>query len=183
LSGLLVSDLQSAPQGTLLTDVERHIFNSDSAIWNAAAWAWSLIHNRGAHLAEPSPAVLDRLLSLWLRFDARRNMPAFALATHTGLSRSVWTPLLTNEKVQQVQHALEHSRVLDFNREAACLVAFHSRTVCSEDELAQHLGKLKRFVSLNGPRAIDAMLEQMGEVGRKYLNPKSTQSDNPLDPQ
>jgi len=158
-----------------LADIERHLFHEDPALWHAAMWAWAL--TRKYHGApEPSPLVLDRLLSLWL-IGAEQKVPgivAFAFSTVVGLPRSIWTPVLTEEQkhfVRQAANASDEKTDANLKDEpfASLVVAFHARDLWPDEELAERLVAAPRTTFGVTEEAVDQLLKQMGKAGQKFL--------------
>lgn len=169
----------------LLLAVERHLFQEAPALWLAATLAWGRIHFHQAS-RETSPEVLDRLLSLWLIEASEEDHPlpdtmaSFALGTQLGRPRKIWAPELTVAQKQLVRQAADNSATGQiYESVGGLMVAFHARDVWPEEELAGRLDAVRRNTSALAPRkqysAIDATLEQMGEVGRKYLRARVDQ--------
>ena len=168
--------------------VEQHLFQKEQALWAPAAWAWGLIHEllQSPLPQQPSPAVLDRLLTLW-QGDAHQSAgasAALALSAQFGLPRRVWRPVLTDAQVQRIRKVkeIEETDYKIFDSAASLMVAFHARNVWSEDELASLLVGLlaaleeepfwlERSTQTRRVKSIKFMLEQIGETGgRAYLN-------------
>jgi SIR2-like domain len=159
-----------------LNRIEPHIFKKDRAIWSAAVWVWALFHYNGNREA-PKPAILDRLLSLWLS-DAGDDpwLLSLALSTQLGLQRSSWTPRITEAGVRRIRaRGGKSSRLSDMKLAATCVVAFHGRKLWTDEELGKRLVELAGhgtglfFEDSEGAAAIRAMLEQMAETGKKFL--------------
>jgi hypothetical protein len=164
-----------------LASLELHIQSDDAAIWNAAAWAWSLVRRArvdgGATEALPQERTLDLTLSRWLSVDERNGkINAFALSTVVGLPRDYWQPKLDEEHLSKLRESIDASgSQVGLGRNemllATFVVAFHSRTVCSEHELA---ASIERWLSSAGGRrdrnrkAFETMLMQF-EEGRGVL--------------
>jgi hypothetical protein len=177
---LIVSELVLFGWSAVPGLVERYLFQEDPALWNAATLAWGRIHFHQAS-REPAPEVLDRLLSLWLIEASKKDHPSFdsiasfALSTQYGLPRKIWAPELTVAQKQFVRQAADKSaRHAGHEYTGALMVAFHARDVWPEEELARRLDACRQNpVFILPPNknatAIDAMLEQMGEAGQKYL--------------
>jgi hypothetical protein len=58
------------------------------------------------------------------------------------------------------------------NRTVPLTVAFYAQNVLADSEIAERLAKLLD-VRMADPRAVSAMLGELGEVGRKYLKKKT----------
>jgi len=178
-------DNRFSPEWMPLDKVESLLYHDELALWAAAAVTFTVIRVNQKECWQPSSATLDRLLILWLSNDADRALEPLSAAfcTFAGLSRQTWEPMLSDSQVQRV-HQLAELKLegidLDFLLGACIIVAFHAKNVWTEDELASRLAKLKDkkngriFFALHGNRnlSIDNMLEQMGEVGKKYLTEK-----------
>jgi len=156
-----------------LTIVERHLFHDDPAVWSAAVWIWGYMYARMSS-PQASPLVLDRLLTLWLSGAAQRDTTSYAFVTALGLPRRAWTPLLTDSQVQQVRQVADE-RIDPYTSGASTMVAFHAGNVWSEEELATRLVALSKPLPMRHQKRnpVDAVLEQMGETGRKHLRPVS----------
>ena len=169
VAGLRSDD--DAGTSELLMAVERHLFQKDAALWHAATYTWLLLNPESR---VPGAEVLDRLLSLWVIEANEKLEPfaSFALSTQLGHPRIIWTPELTVAQKQFVLQAADKTGVMP-NQFASVVVAFHARDVWPEEELARRLYAVRPTTSLlsrnKKEAAIDAMLEQMGEAGRKYL--------------
>ena len=130
-----------------ISDVEANLFQEDHSLWHAAVWAWGLIYRRQTSW-EPSTSSLDRILALWLEREAlEKGLPiiSFSFMQILGRPRKMWTPILTEEQKQMVRDAFprEHSN----DALAALTIAFFSRRVCSEEELARRLGSSSRSLA------------------------------------
>jgi hypothetical protein len=151
-----------------LAEMERHLFQQDYAIWHAAAWSLALTFRRHESL-KPTPAVLDRLLDLWMtERDQKLNytIVSFALAQVLGLPRESWAPTLTEAQQKRLvlaaQEGFDRSDLL-----ASLMVAFHAREPWSDEELANWLNNARIMHSdKESERRIDATLEQIGELTR-----------------
>ena len=97
-------------------------------------------------------------------------MAAFALCSQLGLPRDAWNPILNPTEAQKLTR---QSETYDYAFAAACLVAFHSRALWSDEQLARRLAECMR--SQNYKDGLTGMLEQLGEIGQKYLG-RETQS-------
>jgi SIR2-like domain/NACHT domain len=147
-----------------LNRIEPHLFNDDPAIWSAAAWCWALQSFRKRSRA--TTAILNRLLSLWLS-DAGENaawLLPFALSTQLGLPRSSWNPMITKPQAAWIRSQARHTGSDQLL--SACVVAFHSGQVWTDEELGERLTQLFRSSERS---AVIGMLEQMGETGKKFL--------------
>jgi hypothetical protein len=170
-SGRFGFDLRAITSEMLpLAEVEEHIFQEDPALWHAAVWArtviWGTLHSPG----KPSSRLLDRLLHLWLSNLGKTPeglVTSFGIKDGPVLPRKAWTPTLTPEQVGLVRRvSLEPPVDIRPDTAAACRIAFHAGSVCSNEELASRLVPLRKH-GLND--LVDAMLGQMGAIGRKYL--------------
>ncbi|MEW5928216.1 MAG: SIR2 family protein [Gemmatimonadota bacterium] len=152
--------------------VETHLFQEDVAVSSAAAWAWALPRYRDERLAwSADPTVLNRLTGLWLGsfHPLVTRMAAFALSTAYGMQRDAWAPVLTDQQIKIVR---ERKKVTDLRTPfAVTLVAFHAKSIFSEEELARRIASIPRLrmaTKLHRDSTV-TMLEQMGRVGKKYL--------------
>lgn len=161
----------------LIPDVERAFFHSDPAIWVAATWGWALIKYHGKRIPPPS-AVLDHLLSIWLHdsniFFSERA--AIALFTQLGLPRDAWAPTLNDPQVARVKElAALHKKSEDHHENyflaASIVVAFHSRNIWSDAEIAQKLTEIADHSVPMHPRRdpLDSMLHELGAAGEELL--------------
>lgn len=157
----------------------RLLFEDRPTLCAAAESAWTLLQILGKPASQPTAAVLDRLLMLWLT-DAKTivvEWAAIALWSQVGLARSAWSPVLTEPQLEQVRRAADSTKKQPFPNYpavASLVVSFHARNVFSEEELAKRLFAAarknyaipqdKRFV-----QAVKRMIENLGKVGRKYL--------------
>jgi hypothetical protein len=158
------------------TEVERHFFHEDPAIWEAAVWAWALSRYHLPHCPIPSRSILDALLSLWLGPFEKRTITGFAITTLGRIPRYVWTPILTDEQRSSLRQALPAHRAHQ-GRDylAGLIVAFHARDLIPEEDLA------KQLAALGGDNAtylrddeVNAMLQQMDEAGQKLLSSRAS---------
>jgi hypothetical protein len=157
-----------------LAEIEAYCFHENPALWHAAVWARAVIYPELKSPGPPSSKLLDRLLRLWL--DNLGKTPCglvtpLALADGPVLPRKSWKPKLTPEEVSIVQKvSMDPPSYERPDSAAACIVAFHARSVCSDEELAP---RVVAWRSHGRAATVDAVLAQMGPVGRKYLD-KST---------
>ena len=160
------------PAGQWLSDVEEYIFHDEPSIWLLATWAWALGRSRidAELLPAPPTALLDCLLSRFLSdFREGAGMSSFAL-TQAPLPRGAWKPILTEKQSQRVREGRgDEPDSEHYMRIAGLMIAFYAGTVWSEEELAARLaaGEDRQILGLDEP--LHAMLEQMGETGRKYV--------------
>lgn len=170
-----------------LTDVERHVFDEDVALEVAAIWAWSFIQRQREARVQASPAVMDHLLSVWLsrvrqsEHESRYSpefaeVAAYGLCTQIGLPRSSWTPVLTTAQVHEIRRVSKSRKGVDktYVLGTACMVAFHAGNVWPDEELAARVNELRAEPHVwaaphRRRNPIDALLEQMGKEGQKYL--------------
>jgi hypothetical protein len=116
--------------------VEQNIFREERYLHEPAMWAWALAR-RHRGLPRASPSLLDRLMSRWLT-DSKiegDGISAFALSGEMGLPRNYWKPILTDEQREQVRLASEGRN----DSPARVVIAFHNRSIWSEEELARRL--------------------------------------------
>jgi hypothetical protein len=166
-----------------LEDVGSRLFLEDPALCEAAIWAWASIHRERQSPPGPSQRNIGRLTSMWLGNNAAKrsfHVAAYALCQHMGLQREAWAPVLTDAQVHQVRIAAYPStddpEIRSNNVCAAAVVAFHARTIWTDDELGAllvRLGKDHRLLNIRGQSEdrdrIIYMLGQMGETGEEYL--------------
>ncbi|MHB8271932.1 SIR2 family protein [Bradyrhizobium sp.] len=161
-------------------DVERHLFQKDHSLWHAAVWAWGLIYRRQRQL-EPSSAALDRVFALWLdRKNLEKNYPivSFALGRILGRPRQIWTPSLTSNQKEFVRSGfLIESDFHHREKQASLMIAFYSRDVWPEDELAEKLVTVHQDLPDDDKTLCVAALEQMGKVGAKHLLALATRAE------
>jgi hypothetical protein len=154
--------------------IEPCLFHASEAVWAVAARVWGLEFFRHRNQEPlPSPAVLDRLLELWLSdaWPIARERAGGALASQLGIPRNIWCPSLTAHQIERFETAFETPERWD-KRPEACFIAFHSRNLWPDDKIAEMLlgvgvsfvGK-KRLI----PSSTRAVLEQMGDTGRKHI--------------
>ena len=155
-----------SPEATPLAAIEPHIFRDDPALWHAAVWARVCVTGYMQHSNQPSSKLLDRLFDLWA---AHLGKTPSGLATPFGLAdipvmpRRAWRPKLTADQVTLVRSAMDLPAVMQPDSAAACMVAFHARDVCSDEELAAAVARWWN------DRAgwVDALLPRLGEPGRR----------------
>jgi hypothetical protein len=155
--------------------VTPHIFQDDPALCSAAALAWGWIYERqGLVSHDPSP-VLDRLLYLYLAdsHPALKGNVQFALISQLGLPRGAWRAALNEAQAQRIREAVERA-VTNPSLVTSLFIALHAENVYRDDELAKRIAVV---VSTKQPHwlrryrlALEQMLSQMGEIGRKYLD-------------
>jgi len=96
-----------------------------------------------------------------------------------GLPRDAWSPVLTEAQVRQVRIAAyppsDDPEVRSNSLCAALVVAFHARSIWTDDDLGALLVKLGKGYRLNIRSQLEdrdrllCMLEQMGGIGKQYL--------------
>jgi len=118
--------------------LEEFIFCDEPYIRDPAIWAWTLARQSTERPLAPSSRILDRLMCLWLedlRESQYEGIASFALSNQFDLQRSAWKPTLSDAQRELVRHPSNNS----YDSAAACVVAFHERTVWPERELARRL--------------------------------------------
>ena len=140
---------QVSPQMSLET-LESYLFHNHPAVSDAAAWAWALLARKWPDGVKPSPAILDRLLSLhWTKRD-QWFVPAFALATGLiRLQRGNWNPSLAS--VDAAREALAEKRKSNeaqfigniYDQFIVLAVAFYSQKIIPDDEIVRQLSDLR----------------------------------------
>jgi hypothetical protein len=166
----------------LLEDIESRLSLEDPALCEAAIWAWASVHRERKSRLQPSPRILSRLKSIWLGDTvAKRSFhaAAYALCQHMGLPRSAWSPMLTEAEIRQVRIATcpksDDPDVRSTSLGAALMVAFHARSVWTDDDLGALLvkaGKGRRLYfrgQVEDRNRLTCMLEQMGEIGKQCV--------------
>jgi SIR2-like domain len=133
------------------------VLHSDPAVRCAAILAWTSYRRDDRPL--PQPAVLDRCLVAWLDdpFPELNRVGAAALAGEIGRPRDMWQPALTARHVNLLQALVNDRKAKQPDRDAALAVAFHARSVVSDDELAKLLRSEKEPDSKK-----QALLRQLG---------------------
>jgi len=162
-----------------LKDVERRLFEPDQALWSAAARALGWFYNNSASGARVSNQVRDRLLTLWLS-DAHvmaTGRAGFALAGYCkDLQRNLWCPALTDPQLQSVRRRLVDSVPEgQIGKTTALIVAFFARTVCSDEELSEHLARYRDHEGGRGQLTLEWILNEMGQPGYQALYGKTAQ--------
>uniref|UniRef100_Q01YL7 Putative signal transduction protein with Nacht domain n=1 Tax=Solibacter usitatus (strain Ellin6076) TaxID=234267 RepID=Q01YL7_SOLUE len=168
----------------LLADIEETLSHDDPGVLDAALWTWGYIHFLNPGRVKPRPAILDRLLTLWLGAIAQsqpRSAASVALGTKIGLPRRAWTPVLTESQAQAIRQQINNSS--SFAKESALragsMVAFHAGNVLAEAELVERIvGIAKNDLAGRPERDILHMLKEMGETGRKALKSLQQLSEN-----
>jgi hypothetical protein len=139
--------------------VEQFIFRDERCLHEPAVWAWVLAR-RGEEIPEiPTAALLNRFTSLWLTASSEGDsdgFTAFALSTVLGLPRDSWQPTLADEERAYVRQ-ISGGR---YAKAVRCLLAFHDRNICSDEELVKWLVDLRRR-SITGTVDISTMLKQL----------------------
>jgi hypothetical protein len=157
-------------RGTLVADLERHLFHRDLPVAVLATWAWALT-KRLEHPPHSHAAILDRFLSMWLDGTPREaaHIGAVALCAHAGMPRSVWKPDLTAVEVQKVREIFVQEQL--WQPAAAVVVGFYARTVWDDGELACYLADLPPALFAYGTRPkLTPMMEELGEAGQPYID-------------
>lgn len=158
--------------------LESLLFDDDPAIAHVALWTWSLnVHNLDS-VDSISEYFLGFFLDnyLQLNFDGESNLFSFALHSCLGLQRDSWKPMLSAEQVARLQ-AIPLPKVGDPNNKnasAALVVAFHSGSVWSDEQLVSKISGYREFAVKYGSGRdcvrIDKMLSQIEPFGVEYLN-------------
>jgi hypothetical protein len=88
-----------------------------------------------------------------------------------GLARGDWSPALTEDQIERTQETLGNSPEAESTMPwlSLLMIAFHSRSIFPDDELARRLIAGASFTHERGlereTRGIEQMLEQLGETG------------------
>ena len=175
-----------------VADIEHHLFADATALHVAAAYALTIIWHYDKHQQLPatSPIVLNKLLTLRLHaiHNSATKWSAWALSMQCHLPRKAWIPNLTDAEAQQIRQFIEtamkafktskaHTPYDDLTLVGDLVVAFHAGTIWSDAELAKRLA-LAGKASSGLDQIVDscnAMLEQMGKVGLKFLKKQEKQ--------
>lgn len=166
-----------------MEDITRHLFADDPALHLAATYALTLMwyDDKLHQIPPPLPSVLDCLLKLRLngKHQSVIEWGATALSMHLGQPRNEWVPMLTDAEGQQIRLSIEtpenYFRLRYYIGLGDLMVAFHARTVLTDDELAKRLAQVIKSKPREDPEMgrfrtqIVRMLEQMSETGSKYL--------------
>lgn len=135
-----------------------------------------------------SPELLDKLHQA----RSRGNRPelvqwsSYALAAAVGVDRGLWSPELTPEEILRIRANQGNSMGTGMPGNgrlhylADLVLAFHSRIVWSEVDLARRLAQAR---GISVPRdsgairsGIDAMLSELQDAGSKYLKPRASRA-------
>ncbi|HYF36044.1 MAG TPA: histidine kinase, partial [Prosthecobacter sp.] len=130
------------PYPALFKAVENLIDHKSSYIQEAALWAWLLTLYYFDVKHAPSATTLSKILNLWLNGERRhlRDAAETALWAVRGQKRSLWTPVLDRNQVEQIARFAETRGKDTIQAQAVALfVAFHSRTVFSDKDLVHRL--------------------------------------------
>jgi len=128
--------------------IESRLFHSHSGVWAAAIWLWAYMHAGESDGAVASPRVRDRLLDLWRSSQLGRERVSYALVIALEESLGGERLQLVDGLRQAIVEVLEarpssgDERGKEAHRSiyaAAVMMAFLSRDVCSDEELARHL--------------------------------------------
>jgi len=182
------SDVRTELARLLLPLVEKRLFG-DPAIFLLASWAWGLIRPSSVSPMQPAPMVLDRLLRLLLSSIHPRAIraAAWAIGTRVGIPRDAWQPMLKSAEAQQLLRLVsdleQEGELYDFTEPLGIyMVAFHSRNVWSDNELAALLAVARDRVAVRYRDdryvlGIETMLSLLGKAGLGYLKPKKPATD------
>ncbi len=165
---------------TLIDLIEMHLSSASLTVARAATWAWAvaLYHCKiGGH---PTVSALDQILKLWLNSSDTSLVEdaSTALWTQLGLERTKWQPSLSETEANRVRSKLHSIDTIKRDRSVAAslMVAFHARTIWSDEELCEKLNHLRKSGRYwHRPANIDpieAMLKQIGSYSTK--RPKRT---------
>jgi hypothetical protein len=169
--GLLRTQLRGSGPGSC-ENLKAHLWDSNLHRREAALFAWGWMMTRGDHDAKDVDAVAQ-VASVWLESRAA-NRPTIAdqvLGLYLGrIPRKAWQPRLSEEQTSQLRRDLMSVKGLG-DIQAAALLAFHSGSVVSDDELADALVRTeKKFGFVR--EGVKEMLKQMGASGRRRLKIK-----------
>lgn len=163
-------------------EIERHMFDDRIPIVSAALWTW-VMASRTSERFTATNSLLDRFLYIWVSLQRRDMMVSacYALAASKVIARDAWKPVLTEEQAEFIRTGPNFSgdyKIENEVRQAASLrVAFHARSIWSEEELAERLTKISWPFGLEDTQ--EEMLRQMGEVGLQILRKLDRQGERP----
>jgi hypothetical protein len=155
---------------------ERHLRSRNAAVVCIATWVFGIAYMPyRAHVDRPSSDTLDCLLDLWLREypHSVHSNTAIALNAMAGLPRNSWRPSLTTEQIERVIALDDVARDPGgADSGSATVVAYHSRVVWSDDEVARRLAEMMETSSEVNARLIAQSLRELGAAGRRHLRKK-----------
>lgn len=132
--------------------IEPHLFDDDIIIRSMATWVWTNARKRVKAKKPVSKTILDALFKQWQGggIDRATDLAGYALASQLGISRDLWIPKLTKTQIQKVRdrfdvHRLNTRDIEDYEAIACFFVAYHSKTIWTDAELASHLNAVERL--------------------------------------
>jgi hypothetical protein len=165
--------------------IEVLLFNENKAVAHVALWAWGLHRHRGFVTQTPTPKILDFLVEKYVEFSAddSSNLFAFSLDSCLGLPRNSWTPKLTIEQIEFVKSVPQISPETPWirNANAALVIAFHSCSIWSDEELVLKLidvrERHKHAINSRILNSVDQTLSQIIPHGVDYLSTVSNSDE------
>jgi hypothetical protein len=135
--------------------VEPHLFHPHGVIWSIATWVWINTRRRLKSPSQVTVALLDKFLLNWLKdSDCREGaLAAFALSCQIGIDRDFWTPKLTKAKALKVRERFgasgnlesREARYENYDKSACFFVAYHAKTVWSDQELVSLVDPVEKL--------------------------------------
>lgn len=155
-----------------LDQIEPHLFNIDPIIRSIATWVWV---NTRRHLEvknTPSQAILNEFLKRWQNNALNRDtdLAGYAMSCQLGIDRDFWTPRLSETQIQKIRRRFEvlseaRPSVEDYQKGACFFVAYHSKSIWTDAELASQLEDARWLNRIIGKSTnIDTVRKALGVV-------------------
>jgi hypothetical protein len=152
--------------------IEPHLFDEDPVIRSIATWVWANTR-KGLDVKNiPSQDVLNGFLRRWI--DGKKNRDAelagYAMACLLGIDRDLWRPKIEKSKIQKIRDRFNallgtEPGVSDYDKVACFFVAYHSKSILTDAELASQFKIVERSNRIFGKIPnIDTIRKTLGVV-------------------
>ncbi len=169
----------------VMEKITQYLYAEDPVLYLAATFTLTHVWARKRRIQEldVSTSVLDRLLMLRLQStnQVASMWSAIAFCMQGEIPRSHWVPVLTDAENLQIRHAIENPAQFltldDYIIQGNLVIAFHARTVFTDQELKKHLHRTRKGGGPDSTESAIWILSQIDKRGRRdkaQLRGKST---------
>lgn len=159
--------------------IESYIRHTDPEIWSIATWTWTNTRRKYEKLPAMPTDILDLHLRHWLSSgnDRSGTTAAYALCCQLGIDRQNWYPKLSDAEIHRlIELAGERDEITSSDDVYVCtaafFVAFHARSVWTEEDL------LHRSYIIQNLSQDDSMSKKIKKI-RSMLVKKPTKNNRP----